>query len=468
MTSRELALAASLDASAREAPLHDVLADMLTVSGLSRRDRALAEEIALGALRRRLQVDLVLARASARPLDRMQKPLLEALRQAAYQVMFLDRVPAHAAVNEAVTLVKARLGKKPGAFANAVLRAATRLVAEKNVEENIERPEGEALRRALHSRDGRFLLLSEALLPPPEGDLAGWLSGSYGYPQWMVERWLARHGPGRAEAILEWGNTAPPLTVRLNARKVSAWPLPDGEAVRVFGKCSDFAPGEVEMTYKLAPEVAPAELPGLAAGLYSFQDETQARPANVLAPPEGATVLDLCAGLGTKSAQLAELVGPEGRVVAVEIDAAKAARAREAALRLGHDNIALVEADATSLAGPAAREYSHVLLDAPCSNLGALDRRPEVRFRTNEDAIRRLAENESELLAAAAARVAPGGALVYSVCTFEAEETEEVARRFLEARSDFALDSEYVVLPEPGRRDGGYAARLVRAANESG
>ena len=261
MTSREIALAAALDASAREVPLHDVLADMLADSDLSRRDRALAEEIALGALRRRLQLDLVLARASSRPLGQMQRPLLEALRQAAYQVMFLDRVPAHAAVNEAVSLVKARLGQKPGAFANAVLRALSGLVAEKNV----ERPEGKALRRALHSRDGRFLLISEPLLPPPEGNLAGGLAASYGYPRWMVERWLARHGPERAERILEWGNTAPPLTVRLNARRVPSWPLPGDEAARVFEKCSGYAPGEVEFTYALTPEVAPAELPGLAA-----------------------------------------------------------------------------------------------------------------------------------------------------------------------------------------------------------
>ena len=458
MTSRDIALAAALDASFRAVPLQDVLADMLSASGLSRRDRALAGEIALGALRRRLQIDLVLARASSRDLERMQRPLLEALRQAAYQLMFLDRVPAHAAVSEAVSLVKASLGVKPGGFANAVLRAVSGFVGEKNV----ARPGGESLRRALYSRDGRFLLLSEELLPSPDDDPAGWLAAAYGYPRWMVERWTCRHGPERAERMLEWGDTAPPLSVRLNARRVSAWPLPEGEAARVFEKCSGFSPGDVEMTYAVTPEVAPAELPGLAGGLFSFQDETQARPAYILAPPEGATVLDLCAGLGTKSAQLAELVGAEGSVVAVEIDAEKSAKAQGAALRLGHDNIAFVRADVTSLTGPAAREYAYVLLDAPCSNMGALDRRPEVRFRTTERAIRELAENERELLSAAAGWVAPGGALVYSVCTFEPEETEGVTRRFLEGRGDFALEAEHLVLPEAGRRDGGYAARLVR------
>ena len=479
MTSRDIALAAALNASSRAVPLQDVLADMLAASGLSRRDRALAEEIALGALRRRMQLDLVLARASSRRLDRMQRPLLEALRQAAYQLMFLDRVPAHAAVNEAVSLVKTRLGKKPASFANAVLRALSGLVAEKNVEgkgcqEPFVRSTLRAVpakgswhrfpRRALYSRDGRFLLLSEELLPSPGDDPAGWLAAAYGYPRWMVERWTCRHGPERAERMLEWGDTAPPLSVRLNARRVSGWPLPDDEGARVFEKCAGFAPGEVEMTYRVSPEVAPSELPGLAGGLFSFQDETQARPAHVLAPPEGATVLDLCAGLGTKSTQPAELVGSDGRVVAVEIDAEKSAKAQGAALRLGHGNIAFVQADVTSLTGPAAREYAYVLMDAPCSNLGALDRRPEVRFRTDEKTIGELAENELELLTAAAGHVSPGGALVYSVCTFEPEETEKVTERFLEGRRDFALEAEHVVLPEPGRRDGGYAARLVRDA----
>jgi 16S rRNA (cytosine967-C5)-methyltransferase len=458
MNSRDIALAAALDASARGVPLQDVLADMLTASGLSRRDRALAEEIALGALRRRLQLDLVISRASSRPLDRVQRPLLGALRQAAYQIVFLDRVPAHAAVDEAVELVKSRLGARPAAFANAVLRAVARSVAEKNA----PRPDGRALRSALGSRDGRFVILADPLLQDPGESPVDWLAGAYGYPRWMVGRWAERHGLERTERICEWGNATPPLTVRLNPRKVHGWPLSEEEAARVFEKCSGFAPGEVELTYALTPEVAPSELPGLAAGLFSFQDETQARPACVLAPPEGATVLDLCSGLGTKSAQLAEIVGPRGRVVAVEIDAQKTARAQEAALRLGLGNIAFVQADATSLAGPAAGEYPYVLVDAPCSNMGALDRRPEVRFRTDEAAIRELVEDELELLSAAAERVAPGGALVYSVCTFEPEETEGVLRRFLGSRSDFALEAEPLVLPEAGLSGGGYSARLRR------
>ena len=459
MTPRDVALEAALEAAGRHCPLQEVLSRRFSESGLPPRDRALAEEIAFGALRRRLSLNLALGRVVSHSVAKMQPALAEALRQGAYQILFLDRVPARAAVNETVELVKKPLGRKPSGLANAVLRALSRLVTKKGVcSRDLRDP-----RKALASRGGLFVTLAERVLPDPESDEAGWLAGAYGYPKWMVERWLASHGRERAESILEWGNTPPPLAVRLSRSRLPEWPLPEEDAGRAFRGCGDAVPGEVPGTYTISPDVPPGELPGLVEGLFTIQDETQVRPARILAPPEGARVLDMCAGLGTKTTQLAEAVGPEGRVVALERDAGKLDRAREAAVRLGLGNITPVEGDALSPPEAAQGPFEYVLLDAPCSNLGALDRRPEVRFRASRAGVATLTATEIELLAGAFGRVAPGGTLVYSVCSFEPEEGAELVRAALEGAEGFVLESESVVLPEPGGRGGGYAARIVRA-----
>jgi len=460
MTSRDIALEAALEAASKKRPLQDVLSRRLAESGLAPRDRALAEEIAFGALRRRLSLHIALGRIVSRPIAKMQPALAEALRQGAYQILFLDRIPARAAVSETVEVVKARLGRKPGGMANAVLRALSRLVKEKGVgPDDLVNPP-----TALASRGGLFTTLSERLLPDPATDEAGWLAGSYGYPKWLVERWIARHGRERAETILEWGNTPPPLTARISQSRFPEWPLSEADAARAFRGCRDFAPAEVPGTYRLVPEVAPAELPGLAEGLFTIQDETQVRPARILSPPPNSRVLDLCAGLGTKATHLAEMVGPEGSVVALERDGAKLVKARDAAARLGLENITFIKGDALSPPEEALGPFDFVLLDAPCSNLGALDRRPEVRFRAGLAAMATLTATEIELLAGAFSRVAPGGALVYSVCSFEPEEGSDLVRAALEGEDGFSLESESIVIPEAGARDGGYAARIIRAS----
>jgi 16S rRNA (cytosine967-C5)-methyltransferase len=351
------------------------------------------------------------------------------------------------------------MGKGPSGLANAALRAVGRLVRAKRA----ARPSGVESRRAIASREGAFTILERQVLPSVDERPAGWLAGAYGYPAWLVERWLARFGPTRAERMLEWGNTPPTVCCRLNPLRLPSWPLTDVDAARVFEGCATFRPGDVPGSYRIDPQLPPGELPGFAGGLFTIQDETQIRPARALGATPGARVLDLCAGLGGKTTQLAELVGPGGHVVAVEADEAKIAKARAAADRLGLTNVTFVHGDARDAQGPAAGEFEFVLLDAPCSNLGALDRRPEVRLRATEEAIGRLAALERALLEAACARTAPGGTLVYSVCTTEEEETSAVVREALGQDPGCRLQTEYVVLPVASVRDGGYCARISRA-----
>jgi len=367
-------------------------------------------------------------------------------------------VPSHAAVNETVSLVKSRMGTGPGGLANAVLRAASALVRRKGA----PRPEGAESRMAVASTDGRFTVLAKDVVPGIDEDPPGWLAGAYGYPRWLVERWVARFGRDGAEAVLGWGNAPPPLCVRLNPLRTGTWPLDAAEAARVFEGCDSFAPADCPGTYRMSAGAPPGELPGFRAGLFTVQDETQVRPARVLAPARGARVLDLCAGLGGKTTQLAEVVGPEGHVVALESDVAKIELARAAAARPGLANVEMVEGTVASPPGPAGGRFPFVLLDAPCSNLGALARRPEVRHRASPDAIRRLASAEVDLLRAALERVEGGGAIVYSVCSLEDEETSLAVRAALEGRPEFRLEAECHVVPLAGARDGGYCARITR------
>jgi 16S rRNA (cytosine967-C5)-methyltransferase len=277
---------------------------------------------------------------------------------------------------------------------------------------------------------------------------------------------LAKEG-GRTEDILEWGNSPPAVCVRLNRSRTKGRPLSEEEAGRFFRGCRRFAEGGVDGTYRIEPEGAPGELPGFKEGLFTIQDETQVRPARLLAPPAGSRVLDLCAGLGTKTTQLAELVGPAGEVVALDTDARKLKKARAAAKRLGLENIRLVRGDALDPPPEARAAFDYVLVDAPCSNLGALDRRPEVRFRLTEEALGGLAEREAALLRAGLSRLAPGGVLVYSVCSFEPEESGEVVAASAEGAPDLAVEREEWVLPAAGLRDGGYSARIAKTGGKA-
>jgi 16S rRNA (cytosine967-C5)-methyltransferase len=458
MTSREIALAASLRATERSIPLQDALVHLMEASALSPRDRAFAEQIALGALRRRITLDLVLDTVLTTPIARVQPPLAEALRQAAFQILILDRVPPHAAVHETVSLVKSRMGKGPSGLANAVLRALSALVQKKGT----ALPSGDESRSAIASTGEAYTILSTQLLPSAGSDSLGWLSGAFGYPAWMVARWLERFGRERTERILWWGNTPPTTNARLNSTRTSGWPLADEEAKDVFKGCSHTHEGEVAGTYRIVPERPPGELPGFRKGLFTIQDPTQVRPARMLAPAPGATVLDLCAGLGGKSLQLSEMVGEEGRVIALERDASKLALAREAAARLGRANLAFVTGDCLAPPDEVPLALAYIMLDAPCSNMGTLDRRPEVRFRSTRDALGRLAKAEAALLEAALRRLAPGGNVVYSVCSFEEEETATLVRAVLKGREGFTLQGESLVLPIAGERDGGYCARIAR------
>lgn len=455
-SARQLAHAASVASQKNNSHLQDVFASLLEGLSISQRDRALAETIAFGELRHRLSLDLVVSAVSSRGIAKIQSELLLILRQGIFQLYFLDRIPDHAVLNETVNLAKKTLGVKVGAFANAVLRSSLRLIKNKR----IPRKGSPTAQNILATEGSNYIELNKPILPVPENNLAKYLAALYGYPEFMVSNWLEAHPRAVVEGILDWGNNQGALTVRINSCEFSDWPVSDIDAANIFEDCDSFEAGEVEGSYRLNTTLPPHKLSGLQKGFYSIQDETQIRPALCLAPNKGDTVLDLCAGRGGKSMHLAELVGVGGKVIALDTNLARLDEARQAALRLGLENIEFIREDARHY--KADNKFTHILLDAPCSNLGSLARRVEVRHRTGRKDIRSLAKLQRELIEKALGMLKIGGKLLYSVCSFEKIENGLLIDSLLQNKSNFKLMQEHTVLPVINRRDGGYTALITR------
>jgi 16S rRNA (cytosine967-C5)-methyltransferase len=332
-------------------------------AGLDTRDRALAQRLAYGTVQRVRTLDHAIDTLGRRPVRKLDPPVRAALRLGAYQLGFSD-VPAHAAVNETVELVRTAGLERAVAFTNAVMRRLT---------------------------EGIVPLL--AALPETTARAAAL---KHSYPDWVAEVWWDELGPEEALALMRAQNEAPERVVRLNRRKqgpVEGRPDPDlPDALHVERVDED----------------------ALHAGLIWPQSRGSQLAGVVVGSQAGERILDLCAAPGGKATQLA------GEVVAVELHPGRARELEENCRLLGADNVTVLNADATKLT-PELGTFDRVLVDAPCSGLGVLAGRPDLRWRA-----RPLPELQGELLRVAAERVTPGGTIVYSVCTIHAEENEEV------------------------------------------
>ncbi len=427
-------------------------------AGADPRDADLAREIATGVLRHRGAVDALIGARSSRPVEKTDLAARTALRIGVFQLGWLDRVPRHAAVDSSVELVRVGRNPKAAGFVNAVLRKVADLVGAPRPGDGDDAP-----RRTIPRGDGTHLPLAEDVLPDPDVDLAAHLAARWSHPKWMVERFLAQRTRDEVLQILAAGIARPPLSLRPaegrgdELRRALA---ERGVAFEEEGRCLLVrGAGRVE------------ELPGFAEGWFAVQDASAAEVAPTLAATKGARVLDLCAAPGGKTIALAETVGPDGAVLAVDLQGARIERMRAEMLRRGLANVALLAADATDaaslptgVAGRGKPGFHFVLLDAPCSNTGVLARRVEARWRLEGPReIAKLAELQGRLLRVAAGKLRRGARLVYSTCSLDRDENEAVVAAFLAESPDFRVESETTRLPVAGRRDGGYVAALVRA-----
>jgi 16S rRNA (cytosine967-C5)-methyltransferase len=408
-------------APAREAAAHalqrvirdDAFADIaleaeLAARPLTPRDAALATEVVYGTLRWQRYLDWLLAPHSRRALDSLDTRVLVLLRMTVYQLVFLERVPAFAAVSDAVSLARGRGKQGTPEFVNAVLRSFAR--------------------RGMSEREPR----------PPDDPLDA-LAVRLSFPTWLAARWVERSGVDDASALMRAMNERPPMTVRTNTlrleRRALAQRLRDEESLAATP--TPYAPEGLVVEHGGAP----AAWRAFGDGAFAVQDEASMLVARLLDPRPGDVVADACAAPGTKTTHLAQLMDNRGRVFALDPQAARLARVDEAARRLGVTIVETRGGTAETLATGLADRCDGVLVDAPCSNLGVLRRNPEVKWRRRAADLGAIAARQRTILAAAALMVKPGGRLVYATCSTEPEENEAVAAAFREARPDFVIDA---------------------------
>jgi 16S rRNA (cytosine967-C5)-methyltransferase len=406
---------------------------MPEVRELSGRDAALAYELITGTIKRRVTLDTVLAECAGLVPERVDPAMLTALRLGAFQLLFLDRVPAHAAVTESVEMVAGK-GRKGRGFANAVLR---RVAAE-----------------------GRERL---AALAP--GDDAPALALRLSYPRWLAQTLVNEFGAAEAESLLAFGNAQPERCLRVNSLKAT---VPAAvESLQADG----LAVGEVDdlpsaLLYDRGPlEATKAFSDGLVTP-QSRGSQLAAIAASEAAHP-GLRVADLCAAPGTKTAHLAALL-PGAEILAVDADEARGDALRRNLRRLGVDGVEIRIADVLTLDPAETGTFDRVLLDAPCTGLGTLASRPDLRWRRQAADITTMAAVQAQMLARAATLVATEGVLTYAVCTITREETTAVVDTLVSAGGWQADDLGVGVPAYAHPRNGAYLLTLPSRHGTSG
>lgn len=424
------------------------------IGELEGRDRHLLQEITYGSVRHRNTLDHIVGfHLSVSQAD--QKPAVRcALRVGAYQLIYLGRVPPHAAVNHTLEGLKALPGIKARevGFVNAVLHKVSSEVRRKSRDEPVDRDDPTVLPIRLG-----YCHLSRPVLPLYRLDTALHLSLKHSQPKWLVARWLERHGEEETRQLLQMQNRIPPVTARVTRLAPSREVLIEALA----GEGRKAAPGRLEDSIVFVETGDLERSETLARGWFQVQDETAIQIGAALAPPEGVRVLDLCAAPGGKALQLLESVGPGGHVVAADRSEEKLALVRANLSRRGSNFTAvIVPEDPAQI--DLGESFTHVLVDAPCSNTGVLARRTDARWRIRKQDLETLAEIQGKLLEAALRHLAPGGRLVYSTCSIEPEENEEVVAKAFMNHPDLVERDTKLFLPHRTPGDGGYFSHLVK------
>ncbi len=416
-------------------------------------DRRLAADLAYGVIRRLATLDAVLAVYSARPLDELDPAVCQVLRLGVYQMLFLERVPQHAIVDESVRLARATGKSRATGFVNAVLRSIgrdLRFAAE---------PDPARPQSSFEIRPGRACVLGKKVLPPP-AESAAHLAAALSFPVGLMRRWLARFGTSRACELCRLANEPPPLFIRPNALRTS----PEQLIERLVAEQVQARPSASGRTLLLPPGTQVARLPAFREGLFQVQDDSSAAVAPFVGPQPGENVLDLCAAPGGKACHMAERMQNRGMIAAVDDSGRRLKRLVENVQRLDLRIIATVESDGATFARQHPGKFDRVLLDAPCSNTGVLRRRVEARWRFSDAALAELAAQQRALLAAALHCLRPGGTLVYSTCSVEPEENAHVVAAALRSTPGFRLEAQEEFLPARDAGDGLFMARLTRSA----
>jgi 16S rRNA (cytosine967-C5)-methyltransferase len=419
------------------------------------RDRHLLQEIVYGTVRHRNTLDHLLDFYLRVPVSRQRPGPRWALRLGAYQLVYLERIPPHAAVNQTLQGMKALVGVSQSevGFTNAVLHKIAEDVRRKSAAGPVERDDPNSI-----PTRGGWAHFDRPVLPIHRLDPLGHLSIKHSHPKWLIERWLARYGEEEARNLLEAQNRTPAVTARVTSLAPSA-----GAAIEALGAEGTQAErGSLPDSIVLRKSADLGASETMRRGWIQIQDETAMQIGAALAPPSGARVLDLFAAPGAKALQLLEKIGPTGHLVAADRTGERLALVRQSLERVGsHFSTVLLPDDPDQL--QCDETFTHILVDSPCSNTGVLARKPEARWRIKPDDLKPLVELQSKLLEAAIRHLVPGGRLVYSTCSIEPEENEEVVARAIARHPDLVERETKLFLPHRVNADGGFYSLILRA-----
>lgn len=393
---RQLAYEVLLKVEKEGAYANLALDEILVKSKVSSVEKGFATELAYGALRHRRRLDYVLNQYLKKPINKLEVEARQILRLGLYQIMFLDRIPPSAAVNEAVNMAKIQLNRGVAGLVNGVLRSIIR--KEKEIK-----------------------------YPSIEKSPLDHISIVYSHPQWMVKRWITRYGIENTINLCVYNNTPSELWLRTNTLKITRDELMENLASQGIN---------VEKSLKI-PEGIKAkgakslgQLDAFKKGFFTVQDESSMIVAYVVDPQPGALVLDVCSGPGGKTSHLAQFMKNKGTIKAFDIHNHRLRLIDETCTRLGITIVKTDLQDARYLNEIQGIQADYILVDAPCSGLGVLSSRADAKWHKNEAQIDELALIQGEILASVEKHLKPGGRLVYSTCTIEPEENFQVIKDF--------------------------------------
>lgn len=400
---------------------------------LDKSDAALATEIVYGTIQRLNTIDYFLGKFVAKGMAKLQPWVRSLLRLSFYQMYYLDRIPDHAIVNEAVNLAKKKGHQGISGMVNGVLRNVIRQ--------------------------------KDSLLIPEKLPAAERIALVHSHPQWLVSRWLRQLGEAKTEQICEANNVPPRVSIRANTMKLGRNELV--ELLRqadIQAEPSALAPAGVIV--RGAGNMALT--PWFAEGLFSIQDESSMLVAEAVDPQPGEKVLDCCAAPGGKTMHMAEKMKDSGQVWACDVHEHKAKLIQEQADRLGLKSVKTLTADARKLTERfEAGSFDRILLDAPCSGLGVIRRKPDMKWSKLEQELDDICVIQRDLLNEVHKLLRPGGILVYSTCTIEHNENEGMVQSFLRDHPEFEWADEQgpvQIYPYEHQSDGFFIAKLRKRA----
>jgi 16S rRNA (cytosine967-C5)-methyltransferase len=403
---REIALKILFDVSEKDAYSNISLNKHLEAHDLKKVEKAFITELVYGTIQWRLTIDYIIQKFSSVKLKKISPWILNIMRLGVYQIIYLDKVPESAACNESVSLSKKYGHSASSRFVNAVLRNIIRN------KENIEYPDRET-------------------------DFEKFLSVKYSHPEWLVKNWVKRFGNDFTESLLISNNKLPDFSIRVNTLKITKDQL-----------IEQFNQNEIE--FKKAKYIDEAlilqnpsgisKMDEFKKGYFAIQDESSMLVARILDPKPGELVIDVCSAPGGKTTHIAQLMGNTGTVISRDLHMHKINLINEAVKRLGINIVRAEQFDATVLDENYIKKADRVLVDAPCTGLGIINRKPDIKWSKTLEDKKEITKIQLKILKTASEYVKYGGTLVYSTCTIEWDENEGIVREFLSDKNEFYLE----------------------------